>query len=287
VSNSFFVSSFYPFLSDCLDNVMLEVHDLQSALNETFPAFGAKTTELQGIYRNGFVQTISPFNVIIQNIQQSFSQLANSERTSLLTCLLSGAPGCGKSSIVARMAVESGFPFIRIVSPEDLIGISDASKCAHIMKVFQDSYKSDKSIVILDDLERMIDYVAIGPRFSTMAIQTLLVLLRKAPVLEGRKLMVLATTSMAMELEDLQITQSFDLHFKVPKLQQVEEIRAVVDDLGPEVGNFDEIVDGVMSQLPVTGIPIKKLIFLIERAKMGGDEIDIANLLANLSVLDL
>lgn len=39
--------------------------------------------------------------------------------------------------------------------------------------------QSPQSIVILDDIERLVEYVAIGPRFSNTILQTLLVLLKK------------------------------------------------------------------------------------------------------------
>jgi hypothetical protein len=39
--------------------------------------------------------------------------------------------------------------------------------------------QSPLSIVILDDIERLLEYVAIGPRFSNAVLQTLLVLLKK------------------------------------------------------------------------------------------------------------
>ena len=39
--------------------------------------------------------------------------------------------------------------------------------------------QSPLSIVILDDIERLLEYVAIGPRFSNALLQTLLVLLKK------------------------------------------------------------------------------------------------------------
>ncbi len=39
--------------------------------------------------------------------------------------------------------------------------------------------QSPLSIVILDDIERLLEYVAIGPRFSNTILQTLLVLLKK------------------------------------------------------------------------------------------------------------
>ena len=46
------------------------------------------------------------------------------------------------------------------------------------------------SIIVLDDLERLLEYVPIGPRFSNTILQVLLVLLKKQPP-QGRRLLVL------------------------------------------------------------------------------------------------
>lgn len=56
---------------------------------------------------------------------------------------------------------------------------AQASKAGYISKVFLDSYKSPLSIILIDDLERVIDFVRTGPRFSNTVLQTLLVLLKK------------------------------------------------------------------------------------------------------------
>ncbi len=45
------------------------------------------------------------------------------------------------------------------------------SKASQITKVFEDAYKSPLSVVILDDVERLLEYVAIGPRFSNTILQ--------------------------------------------------------------------------------------------------------------------
>ena len=54
--------------------------------------------------------------------------------------------------------------------------------------------QSPMSIIVLDDLERLLEYVAIGPRFSNTILQVLLVLLKKQPP-QGRRLLVLGTPS--------------------------------------------------------------------------------------------
>lgn len=136
--------------------------------------------------------------------------------------------------MAAKIAEDSQFPFIKICSPDKMIGHSEISKCQAIKKVsaaachyqpprsiiptvnkskaplpdrtcvhpvspvatfdpvptffclplwqvFDDAYKSQLSCVVVDDIERLLDYVPIGPRFSNLVLQALLVLLKKAP----------------------------------------------------------------------------------------------------------
>ncbi len=51
-------------------------------------------------------------------------QVENSNRTPLVSVLLEGAVGCGKTSLATTVAMQSGFPYVKLVSPEHLIGIS-------------------------------------------------------------------------------------------------------------------------------------------------------------------
>jgi hypothetical protein len=55
-------------------------------------------------------------------------------------------------------------------------------------------------VIVLDDVERLLEYVAIGPRFSNAVLQTLLVLLKKQPP-PGRKLFVVGTTSLGLVMQ--------------------------------------------------------------------------------------
>jgi hypothetical protein len=54
-------------------------------------------------------------------------------------------------------------------------------KVQHLHKTFTDAYKSPLNIVVVDNIERIIDWVPIGPRFSNAVLQALMVLLRKQP----------------------------------------------------------------------------------------------------------
>lgn len=57
-----------------------------------------------------------------------------------------------------------------------------------IQREFSRAYASPFSVILLDDLERLIEYVPIGPRFSSAILQTLITLVR-APPPTGSKLL--------------------------------------------------------------------------------------------------
>jgi len=39
-------------------------------------------------------------------------------------------------------------------------------KITKIVKVFEDAYRSQEAIIVIDNIERLIEYVSYGPRFS-------------------------------------------------------------------------------------------------------------------------
>ena len=86
-------------------------------------------------------------------------EIRDTEKTQLLTLLLDGEQGSGKTALAAQLALDSGFPFVKFLSASDLIAMSDFHKIAEIVKVFEDAYKSDLSLIVLDDLERIIEFI--------------------------------------------------------------------------------------------------------------------------------
>merc|ERR1711966_584744 len=206
-------------------NLIVQFADFERAMDDVVPKFGAKSQELKALYRNGFVPYGESFDLLMGNMGRLIEQVRTSEKTPLMSVLLQGPAASGKTAVAAKVAVESGFPFVRLISADDLIGYSDMAKCSYIHQAFIDSYKSPLSLIFIDDLERIIDYVPIGPRFSNIVLQTLLVLLKKTPPDAERKLLVIATTSVPHFLEDLCLVQSFSLSQQVNLLDEPAQIK--------------------------------------------------------------
>lgn len=47
----------------------------------------------------------------------------------------SGPPNSGKTALAAQLAKNSDFPFVKVCSPEEMVGFTESSKCLQIRKV--------------------------------------------------------------------------------------------------------------------------------------------------------
>ncbi|KAG0483119.1 hypothetical protein HPP92_011203 [Vanilla planifolia] len=245
------------------ENIKVTMDDFLTALQEIIPAFGASTDDLQRCRLYGIVDCGERHKHIYQRAMLLVEQVKVSKGSPLVTCLLEG--------------------FWWKVSAESMIGLSESSKCAQIVKVFEDAYKSQLSIIILDDIERLLEYVAIGPRFSNLISQTLLVLLKRLPP-KGKNLLVIGTTSEVGFLESLGICEAFSVTYHVPTLTKADAKRVLqllnvfakddIDSAAEALDECDLLVyawvswdDHCISHMLQT--PLKKLYMLVEMAAQG------------------
>uniref|UniRef100_A0AAQ4RR12 Vesicle-fusing ATPase n=1 Tax=Gasterosteus aculeatus aculeatus TaxID=481459 RepID=A0AAQ4RR12_GASAC len=237
--------------------------DFMGSLNNDIkPAFGTNQEDYSNYIMNGIIKWGDPVTHVLDDGMLLVQQTKNSDRTPLVAVLLEGPPHSGKTALAAQIAEDSEFPFIKICSPDKMIGHSEISKCQAIKKVFDDAYKSQLSCVVVDDIERLLDYVPIGPRFSNLVLQALLVLLKKAPP-KGRKLLIIGTTSRKDVLQEMEMLDAFSTTIHVPNISTGEQL---VDSL-ELLGSFtDKERASIAHQLKGkrVWIGIKKLLVLIE-----------------------
>ncbi|EEF43280.1 vesicular-fusion protein nsf, putative [Ricinus communis] len=201
------------------ESIKVTMDDFLTALQEVVPAFGASTDDLERCRLNGIVECGDRNKHIYQRAMLLAEQVKVSKGSPLVTCLLEGPSGSGKTALAATVGIDSDFPYVKIVSAESMIGLHESTKCAQIVKVFEDAYRSPLSVIVLDDIERLLEYVAIGPRFSNLISQTLLVLLKRLPP-KGKKLLVIGTTSEVGFLDSIGLCDAFSVTYNVPKLKK-------------------------------------------------------------------
>ncbi|RNA29924.1 vesicle-fusing ATPase 1-like [Brachionus plicatilis] len=217
---------------DAVEKLQINRDDFMYALeNDIKPAFGVSSEDFELFIRNGIVLWSEKIQEVLEEGKLRINQTIKSEMTPLVTILLEGKANSGKTALAAKIAMESEFPFMKFCSPQSMIGYSELAKAEAIKKVFNDAYKSELSCVVVDEIESLLDYAPIGPRFSNFVLQTLKILFKKLPP-KGRKLLLIATTSEQELVKDLGLYQSFSKVIHVPNITRGSEVMAFVEGLG-------------------------------------------------------
>ncbi|CAG5130718.1 unnamed protein product [Candidula unifasciata] len=238
------------------------LHGLQHDIK---PAFGSSKEELDVFLCQGILTWGEPVSRVLTDSALVISQIKNSDQTSLITMLLEGPPGAGKTALAAKIAKGSDLPFMKLCTPENMIGYTEAAKCQVIKKIFDDAYKSPLSCIVMDDIERLLDYVPVGPRFSNLVLQAMLVLLKKNPP-QGHKLLIIGTTSRKDVLRDFEMLPLFKTVAHVSAISTCDQLLTVLDSsevfTDKELQEVHRKLDGRW-----LFIGIKTLLALIDMAK--------------------
>lgn len=138
-------------VSKDVTSLVITREDFMAALAEVTPAFGVSDEELTKSIIYGVIHFSPNIDSIINScmiyLEGLREQTSKSPKFSLL---FHGPDGSGKTSLASHIAKASDFPFVKIISPEALVGYRDEmAKRDHIHKMFTDAVKSPLSILIV------------------------------------------------------------------------------------------------------------------------------------------
>lgn len=84
----------------------------------------------------GIINWGTPVAHILEDGSLYAQQAKSAEGSGLVSVLLEGPPNSGKTALAAKLAKMSDFPFVKVCSPEDMVGFTESAKCLQIRKVF-------------------------------------------------------------------------------------------------------------------------------------------------------
>ena len=100
---------------DAAEKLIVGRSDFMHALeNDVKPAFGASQEVLQTYLARGIQVWGQPVQDIIEDSNLLIQQAASSDGPGLVSILLEGAPNAGKTALAAQLAINSGFPFVKV-----------------------------------------------------------------------------------------------------------------------------------------------------------------------------
>ncbi|CAH8615870.1 unnamed protein product [Schistosoma guineensis] len=268
---------------DAFDRLLVKRSDFLYALeHDVKPAFGASEEELSCYAPRGIMMWGESVSHALDMGRLAVSAVKEPDVETYrpLTLLLEGPPKAGKTALAVEIARLSGFPFVKIVTSHKMIGFTEMAKCAAMKKIFDDGAKSPLSVVIVDNIEGLIEYNPVGPRFSNFIVQAIRDLVSQ-PLKAGRHMLVLATTSCREALTDQNLTQAFSWHVHVAMLSRPEHVIAALEEDGRFTSKEQQIIEKSLSGRRLC-IGIKHLLDLIDLVSKNDPDHRVAAFLAKL-----
>lgn len=192
------------------------------------PALGASEDQLKGLAR-----PILHWDPLIAKIQSQMDDVIkfvsdpDSGKDRPYHVLLVGDRCSGLTTLAANMAVETKFPFIRVYQAITTADWTESNKVQYLKKLFSDAARSEFSCVILDDLDAILDYCHIGPRYSHTS-RAVFNSTKDLLLPEGHRMLVISTCSNEQSLNDMVLFKCFRKIIKIPSLNRPEHVESVL-----------------------------------------------------------
>lgn len=155
--------------------------------------------------------------------------LKNTDNCPVLSILLSGGQGVGKTTLAMELAVRTGAPFIAVVRSGEVAGMMDRDRINYLDTEFDKAAQSSFSVIVLDDLEGILAASPDGRSYSNSTLLKLQSLLKTPP---KTKLLVIATATDVDFLSYIKLLSTFKKHEELSPLTKVSEVFALVKHLG-------------------------------------------------------
>eukprot|EP00767_Chilomastix_cuspidata_P004247 gnl/Chilomastix_cuspidata/438.p1 GENE.gnl/Chilomastix_cuspidata/438~~gnl/Chilomastix_cuspidata/438.p1 ORF type:complete len:809 (+),score=213.63 gnl/Chilomastix_cuspidata/438:158-2584(+) len=264
------------------DKILVTPEDFEHGLVEVPPAYGVESDDLSACTPFGIMPFIH--SEIVEKAMGAVDMVRRSSRIKLGTMLISGERGIGKTALAAMIASKAGAPFTRIISAQKLVTRvkTEHGRVSEITRVFEDAYKVPFGVIILDNLESLVEWVPIGARYSNLVLQSLIAFLQRIPE-NGRRLLVICTTSVKMDMGALGLLAPIQTEFTLLPLTVSEACNALLESEKqmPEKdseNSFPPFSEELREQLRMAdeetplgsllkGITIKKLLINAELAR--------------------
>lgn len=201
-------------------------NDFMSALNEVKPVFGGVSSQILQLASSKYILWNKALNDDYNNIISAGKQLTYGNS---LNIIISGEPYTGKTSMAVHLIKDLCPNYARIIESKSMLDKNNSEKCAYIDQIFSASDKTKFSIIILDTLERLIEWCAVGPQFNNQVLQTLLTMIRKY-IVSSNKSIIITTCYDYNLICKLGISNLFDYHVDIP---------STVDPQSAKLFNYD------------------------------------------------
>ena len=187
---------------------LITQEELLKSVKEIKPQFGSISKEIEII-------TSINFELYSQNYSKSYNEILekiqNLTNGNLLTLLIKGDTFVGKTTLACMVAKNCGLNCIKFVNSETLMKTSSMFRENILYDIFEQGYKSESFVLILDSIEKIIEYSKLGNMYNNKILQTIYTMMSK--IIESNKKIVIILTSSnetLMEITELNVQSTYE-----------------------------------------------------------------------------
>lgn len=202
-----------------INNVIITRLDLINAINELKPANGNMDKEIERILKhNNIINYNTEYLNIINNTVKTMELFKKIQYENIWRLLIIGDKGVGKTTLACKIACDSKYKYVKIINASNLL---NQNKYNNIIEIFNNTRNSENSLVILDNIEDLIEYIQLGNSYNPTILHLLLNIIEKR---EENKVVIIGTTRKPDIINNLGFGDKFDSVIKLNKLNK--------DDIG-------------------------------------------------------
>ncbi len=189
-------------------NISVKHDDFLRAVDEVKPMFGTRSSDIE-ILTNTPLLFLNNLNKVIHtDILKSIQTFTANK----LSILVTGSIGCGKTTLLAHIAKQTGIDCIKFINSETLIQSND--KAMTIYDTMEQAMKPKEAVIFLDSIEHIIEYSSLGSIYNNKILQTIFTLVNKN-IERGKKIVLLLSSSNRILMDTLGISKMVDFEYKL------------------------------------------------------------------------
>lgn len=206
--------------------------DFIRALSVVKPAYGPSLTDSVDYQKYKLIHYSDMVQKVLADGMLIIDDVKKSDNSPLGSILIHGSAGSGKTALAVTLARMSEIPLAKMISINSIADMSDAQAIDYICSTFKNAYKSNQSIIIIDNIEDIIQFDPIGPRCNVKMLHIFKYYIKTPPPKEGHKLVTITTTSEKDILFELlrNSRYCFETELHTPNVTSLESVELIIRD---------------------------------------------------------
>lgn len=239
----------------------------EKAFSEITPAFGINKKNFHFDPKK-FIDYSPEITNALTEFKSNLEMITHDDTQNQFNYLISGEKGIGKTDLAKYLASNSDAKYIKVISADKLLSMSLQQQVAYLDKEFSNARQSERSVIILEDIENILEADSQLINYSNLIRLKLDGLLKNRSDAQN-KMIVIATTCDEDFIKQIKLDHLFhastELHsvcLDLTKEKDKTTLSAIAASLGFNMIQEEKSID---LKKAVIDLPIQQLILKMKR----------------------